>query len=223
MPPTPMSACNSYTTECSSGHDRGVMQVPIPTAASHAGPASRPSFEGGWAQEVSTSRRSGHHTGRRWRGTRIDRSTGQRARGVVQRFDLFPAFRRHGGRGHFLFEPGFCQAPVAHHSVGRDIQDRGRFFHSQAAEESHFDHAALALVELRERFERVVQRHELLSGLARDDESFVEGHTAREPAAFRRPVRPRVIDENPPHDAGGQREEMRAVAQLRCFASASFR
>jgi hypothetical protein len=51
------------------------------------------------------------------------------------------------------------------------------------AKESQFDDAALALVERGERIQRVVERHEVLARLVRDNQRLVDGHL-RAAAAF---------------------------------------
>ena len=87
-----------------------------------------------------------------------------------------PAFRRHADAiaAHLALQPGLRQPPVAHHRLGRHLQDRGRFLDAQPAEEPQLDDAALALVELRQRLQRVVERDEVLTGSVGDDERLVE-------------------------------------------------
>ena len=94
--------------------------------------------------------------------------------------------------------------------VGRHVQHRRCFFHRQAAEEAQLDDAAFALVELRERMERIVQRFEVLVRVT-DNERLVQRNLMRPTTAFLVVAGAGVIDEDPPHDAGADRVEVRAI------------
>jgi hypothetical protein len=80
-----------------------------------------------------------------------------------------------------------------------------------AAEESQLDHAALAIVELRQRLEGIVERDDIVARCIGDDLRFVEGHPCIEPSTFLCPSGARVVDENPTYDAGADREKVGSV------------
>ena len=132
-------------------------------------------------------------------------------RGVIQLLDALPPLRRHVLAAHLALQPGLRQPPVAHDGVGRDVQGGCRFLHAQPAEEAQLDDTALPLVELRQRFERVVERHEVLPRLLRDDERFVERDLHRVAATLLIAPCARVVDEDAPHDARRHGEEVRAI------------
>ena len=75
---------------------------------------------------------------------------------------------------HLAQQPGLRQPPVAHHRVGRHVQHRRGFLDAQPAEKPQLDDAALALVERRQRLQRIVERDEIVRRLAGDDERLVE-------------------------------------------------
>lgn len=112
---------------------------------------------------------------------------------------------------HLSLQPGFRQPPVAHHCIGRHVQDRRGFFYAQPAKEPQLDDTAFSLVEFRERLERIVQRNDVLTRLIGHDERFVEGHLDALAAAFLRVPRARVVDEDATHHTSGHGEEMRSV------------
>jgi hypothetical protein len=122
------------------------------------------------------------------------------------------------GAAHLSLQPGFGQSPVAHHCIGRHVQDCRGFFDAQPAKEPQLDDAAFPLVESGERLERVVQRDEVLTGLVGHDERVVERHPdALAPALFR-VFRPRVVDEDATHHTSGHGEEVRAVLPRNRFS-----
>ncbi len=86
----------------------------------------------------------------------------------------------------------------------------GGFLYAQTAEETKLDDASFAFIEPGKRIERVVQANQLL--IALDDRDIV---SERDPAVlsgalFGSPGS-RCIHEDPAHDLGGDREEVRAI------------
>ena len=115
---------------------------------------------------------------------------------------------------HLGLQPGLGQPPVPHHGIGRYLQDGRGFLHAQPTKEPKLDDAALPLVELRERLQRVVERDKVLTGSAVTTSAFVEGHACVAAAAFVRAPCARMVHEDATHDAGGDGQEMRAVVPL---------
>lgn len=54
-------------------------------------------------------------------------------------------------------EPGSCQPPVAHHCLRRYVKNFGSFVHAQSAKEPQLDDLRTPRIDLRQRFERLVQ------------------------------------------------------------------
>jgi len=115
-------------------------------------------------------------------------------------------------------EPRLGELPIAHDGVGRDLDDCGRFLDGEAAEETQFNHAALALVEGRQRLQRIVESDEVMTRFGGNRQGFVEIGSACHAAALRRKPAARVIDKNLPHHAAAQRMEMHAIANGNRFA-----
>jgi len=57
-------------------------------------------------------------------------------------------------------------APIPSHRIGRDAERLRRFLEVQPAKEPQLDNPALPRVQLREAIERIVERHQIRSGLA---------------------------------------------------------
>ena len=119
---------------------------------------------------------------------------------------------------HFGLQPGFGQPPIPHHRINRHRQDCRGFLPAQPAKEPEFDDAALALVELRECLQRVIERDKVLTGLVGHDKCLVESHARGAAAAFVRAPRAGVVDEDAPHDPRRHGQEMRAVVPLDRFS-----
>src|SRR2546422_3020132 len=107
-------------------------------------------------------------------------------------------------------QPCLGELPVSHDRVWRDFQYAGRFLDTQSAKETQLDDATLALVDFRERFERVVEGDEIVRPLVRSAQLFDERHLHPAAALLILP-RPRVIDEQATHQPSRHREEVRAV------------
>jgi hypothetical protein len=112
---------------------------------------------------------------------------------------------------HFAAQPDFGELPVAHDRFRRHFDDGSRFLDRQSAEEAELDDAAFAIVDFRQRVQRLVERDELFAWRVADDQLLVELDAFRESASFLRVSRARVVDEDPPHDAGAHGKKMRAV------------
>lgn len=108
-------------------------------------------------------------------------------------------------------QPSLGELPVPHDRVRRDLQHAGRFLDTQSAKETQLDDATLALVDLRERFERVIESDQVVRPLVRSAQLFDERHLHGAAAALLILPRSRVIDEDATHQAGGHREEVRAI------------
>ena len=132
--------------------------------------------------------------------------------------DELVAATRCGTLGRRLLElaqqPGLCKLPVTHHGVNGHVQCFGGLLHRKTAEEPHLHDLRFPGVERRKRVERIVEGDEVLAGLGRDDERFVERHFLRTASAFLIALGSREVDENPPHQPRGHREEMRAILPL---------
>ena len=195
------------------GHGRAEQVGDHCAGMSSAGSARKPSSDSDSSSSDSTSRRSASSsaTGRRretprdrpaaWRAPR---DTAPRSASSVQAScERSPRISR--------FSQAFAsrQSPIT--VAGDTFKTDGGLLHAQPAEEPHLDDAALPLVELRQRLQRIVERDEVRGRLVGDDERLVEGHLRRVAAALLIVPRARVVDEDAAHHASGHREEMRAV------------
>jgi len=112
---------------------------------------------------------------------------------------------------HLTLQPGLRELPVAHHGRRRHIQHGRGFLHGQAAEESHLDDPTLSIVELCQRFQRLVERDEVRRALVRDDECFIERHLRRVTAALLVVPRAGMVHKDVPHDTGRHGQKMCAI------------
>src|SRR5262245_25577595 len=112
---------------------------------------------------------------------------------------------------HLALQPRLREPPVAPHRRRRHLQHRRGLFDAQPAEEAQIDDAALPLVELRQRFERIVEGNEIERRLVGHGEAFVEGDAHGVTAALLVATGAGVIHEDASHDAGRDGEKMRAV------------
>ena len=112
---------------------------------------------------------------------------------------------------HLALKPGFCQPPVAHDGISRNVQDGRGFFHRQAAKKPQFDDAALTLVKCGQRFQRIVELDEVVGGFVGDDKRLVERHSRRVTAALLGAARAGMVDENAAHHASRNRHEVCAI------------
>src|SRR5207302_3961697 len=101
--------------------------------------------------------------------------------------------------------------PVPQDRPGTTAEDRGGFLSGESAEEAHLDHARFPLVDCRQRGERLVERHEILTAFGRDSVRLVERYLHDAAAAFLILPRAREIDQNAPHQPRAHREKMRAI------------
>src|SRR5215475_2410507 len=96
-------------------------------------------------------------------------------------------------------------------SLGRDAERLGRLFHTQPAEEAQLDHLAFARVDLRERFERLIEREQPLVVLFADRHRLVERHPPRRAASLAAAALAREVYQHLTHHSRRRREEMSAV------------
>lgn len=115
-------------------------------------------------------------------------------------------------------EPRLGELPIAHDGLGRDLDDGRGFLDGEAAEETQFNHAALALVEGGKSLERIVEGDEVMTRFCGNRQGFVEAGSARHAAALRRKPAARVIDKNLSHHATAERMKMHAIAHGNRFA-----
>jgi hypothetical protein len=111
----------------------------------------------------------------------------------------------------FRLQPGAGELPIAHDGVWRDGEHFGRFFNTEAAEETQFDNAGFALVNGSESVKRVVQGDQLTRPTPTDvrqlfqiDLLCVAASLARYPAAS-------LVKKDVAHDEGRDCEKMRPV------------
>ena len=114
-------------------------------------------------------------------------------------------------------QPHLRQLPVAHHRFGRHVDDCCGFLDGQPAEEPQLDDATFPLVEFRQRLQRIVERHEVLTRLVADGERLIEGDSGRAAAALTGATGAGVIHQDATHDAGGHCEEMHTVVPRDAF------
>ena len=94
---------------------------------------------------------------------------------VIELLDARPAVSVHRRPSAKLPpQPGLREPPVPVHGFGRDAERRGGFLYAQSAKEAQLDDPALALVDLRERLQRQVERDEIGRALDRDVMRIVE-------------------------------------------------
>jgi hypothetical protein len=102
------------------------------------------------------------------------------------------------------------QGPVALHRDGRHTEHRGSLFDGEPAEEPELDELTLPWVSLRQPLQRRVKRQDVhVHGIG-----FRLAVLERHPhvsASFERAMRPRMIDQEPPHGVRGNREEVRPI------------
>lgn len=115
-------------------------------------------------------------------------------------------------------EPGSGELPVAHDGVRRDLDGRRRFVDGEAAEETQFDDAALALVEGGQRLQRIVEGDEVMTRFGGNRQRVVETGGACHAAALGGESTACMIDENLPHHAAAQRQEVQAIVDGQRFA-----
>lgn len=112
--------------------------------------------------------------------------------------------------GHFTLQPGPRELPIPHDRFDGHLQCRRRLLDGEATEKPHLHHAALALVQPRERLECIVQCHQF-EALRVGQHLVGQRDTNGAGAAFLPAARAREIDEHSSHHRGGHRQEVRTV------------
>ena len=141
-------------------------------------------------------------------------------RRVEDRLDARPAVAlvrdRHAPRPSVRrrIQPGPRRAPFAGDRRARQRQHRRDLVFRQPAEVLQLDDPCLALVELRQRGQCVVEHQHLALDRRGGSQALVERH-AHAAGTFRGGARAGVIDQDPPHHARAHGEELGAVAPRR--------
>jgi hypothetical protein len=115
---------------------------------------------------------------------------------------------------HVPIEPRFGDSPFALHRPGRNAQDVGGLLDGETAEESQLDDAALLRVESLQGGEGFVQRDGIDVNRLGRRKALDERDPSHCASTFGSFPPPRVVDEDPPHQLRGDREEMRPVLPL---------
>src|SRR5262249_14229881 len=111
-------------------------------------------------------------------------------------------------------QPHLRKPPVPHDGIGRDVQGRRRFLNAQAAEKPHLDHLTLPRINLRQRVQRIVERHEILLGLCCHYQRLIERHPLRATTSLLVIPRSSRVDEHAPHRARSHGKKVRAILPL---------
>jgi hypothetical protein len=111
-------------------------------------------------------------------------------------------------------QPQLRDFPVSLDGVSRDVKCVGGFVEREPAEESHLHDLTLTHINLGERRQRVVKRHEILIRLIGHEQRFVKSDAGCGAATFLVLPRARVIHQNVAHHTRGDRQEMRPVLPL---------
>src|SRR5262245_51080377 len=114
-------------------------------------------------------------------------------------------------------KPHLRERPVAFDGFARDIQDLGRLLDAQPTEEAQLYDPALALIDIGQRVERVVERHHVCRLAFGDFECLSEQDPLRAAPAFLVAARSREVHENAPHQSRRHRKKMGAVLPLHLF------
>ena len=88
------------------------------------------------------------------------------------------------GPRELAHQPALGELPVPHHGFRGNIQDLGRLFDAQAAEEPQLDHLGFPLVLLGERRQRLIYGNQIFRGFAGDGQVLVEGDALHRAATF---------------------------------------
>ena len=94
------------------------------------------------------------------------------------------------------------------------MQHAGDLLVVETAKVSQLDYLAASWISLSEALERFVQTHQFAALIRNDCSNFLERNLLRAAASLRVTVSSRVIDQDAPHDLGGDREEMRVICPV---------
>ena len=94
------------------------------------------------------------------------------------------------------------------------MQDLGRLFDAQSSEITELDNARFACVHAGEPVQRLVERHEHAGFGGRESDGLVPWNAICMAAALLPLYAARMIDEDLPHDAGCDAEEVRPILPL---------
>jgi hypothetical protein len=112
-------------------------------------------------------------------------------------------------------EPSFGDTPIAFDGFWGDAQHRSRLVHGQAAKETQFDDLTLSRVQFSEAMQSGVHLKQLGRLFRRKNKAFVKRNDWPPTATLFSQVSAGVIDQNVPHDLGGNREEVRTILPTR--------
>lgn len=110
----------------------------------------------------------------------------------------------------FSVQPRFRQGPVPLHRNRRHADHGGGLFDGEPAEEPQFHELALAWIQLRQPLKRRIQRQDVDVERVGLRIAVPKRHPHVSPA-LEGVMRPRVVDEDPPHDVCRNREELRPI------------
>ena len=111
-------------------------------------------------------------------------------------------------------EPGAGETPIAHHRFRRNSQYLGGLLDAQSAKEAQFDDTSFAGINFSQRVEGIIKCHELFRTTASQIRELVEIHPLGAAASFGRQSAACPVQQNMPHDLGGDCEEMGTVLPI---------
>jgi hypothetical protein len=111
---------------------------------------------------------------------------------------------------HLTGQPGFRNVPFAFHSGARKTQHIADFLDRKTSEETHFDNAALLLVDLRKLVEGLVERHQFGASLLANNQRRIEVNFDF-CTALRGGVASSIVHQNLAHQLRCDRQEMSAA------------
>src|SRR5262245_53518880 len=111
----------------------------------------------------------------------------------------------------FALQPGLCQIPIADDRKRRNVEDGRSLFNAQASEKAQFYDLALAEIEFRKTFHRIVQSDEVRTPVRCDDHALLQRDRPDSSSAFLRCARSGVVHEYPPHELRRYGVKMRPV------------
>src|SRR5215831_15051607 len=126
-----------------------------------------------------------------------------------------------GRASHFLCQPDPSEPPIAHHRLRRDVEHLRGLFDTEPAKKAQFHHPGLSRIDNLQALHGVVESHKLNGSVGGHVRDFVQvdrrGMELAAAAPFLRRAGARRVDQNPPHNVGANRVEMRPIPPIRGF------